>query len=118
MHGIQPTEDAYWNDDVFWKSIRNTMVMDFFSAYAITFIALLIAIGTNHTGKIYIVIRTLFWATGGVGVEALSIIMVQIFNTYGGITSNFLNFFGFKNFQFLNMNGSRFVVILRPFGGH
>ena len=65
----------------------------FFSAYTITFLALLIAISTNHTGKIYIVIRTLFWATGGVGVAALSIIMTQIFSTYGGITSNFLDFF-------------------------
>ena len=112
VHGIQPTEDAYWNDDVFWKSIRNTMVMDFFSAYTITFLALLIAISTNHTGKIYIVIRTLFWATGGVGVAALSIVMTQIFSTYGGIISNFLDFFGFQNFPILvNMNGSRFVII-------
>ena len=49
VHGIQPTEDAYWEDDVFWKSIRNTMVMDFFSAYSITFIALLIAITSSTT---------------------------------------------------------------------
>ena len=112
VHGIQPTEDAYWEDDVFWKSIRNTMVMDFFSAYSITFIALLIAITTNHTGKIYIFIRTLFWSTGGVGVVALALIFSQVFSGYSGPLAHMQSTFNLEPFSLLiSSNGARFIII-------
>lgn len=112
IFGIQPTEDAYWEDDVFWKSIRNTLVLDFFSAYGATFIALLIAIATNKEGTIYIVIRTLFWSTGGIGVVALSIIYQQVFSTYASPINHLLRGFGFEAFPFLiRPNAARFVII-------
>ena len=47
MNGIKPTEDAYWEDDLFWKSVRNTIILAFYSAYGVPFMALILSIAPN-----------------------------------------------------------------------
>ena len=112
MNGIKPTEDAYWEDDLFWKTVRNTIILAFYSAYGVTFIAIIIAIATNKKGVAFTIIRTMFWATGGVGVVGLSLVFSQLFAPYGSLINNALEAFGFDAYPFKSKtNSGRFLII-------
>ena len=112
MNGIKPTEDAYWEDDLFWKCVRNTLILAFFSAYGVTFVAVTIAVATNRKGASYTIIRTMFWATGGVGVVGLAIVFNQLFGSYASLVNNIIEAFGFEAYPFKSKtNSGRFVII-------
>ena len=112
MNGIKPTEDAYWEDDLFWKTVRNTIILAFYSAYGVTFIAVILAIATNKKGVTFTIIRTMFWATGGVGVVGLSLVFSQLFGGYGSLFNNALEAFGYDPYPFTQKTiAGRFVII-------
>jgi multiple sugar transport system permease protein len=74
--------------------------------------AIIIAIATNKKGATFTIIRTMFWATGGVGVVGLSLVFSQLFAPYASLVNNALEAFGYDPYPFTSKtNSGRFVII-------
>ncbi len=90
-----------WSDPLFWQSLKNTFVFVFFTVSFVTLCSLLLAVSLNREGRIYSLLRSVFFASSVLSVTVVTLIWIMMFNKDRGLIAAFVEFLGFQSFDWL-----------------
>lgn len=90
-----------WSDPLFWQSLKNTLIFVFFTVSLVTILSLSLAVSLNKKGRIYSLLRSVFFASSVLSVTVVTLIWIMMFNKNRGLIALFVEFLGFERFDWL-----------------
>ena len=89
-----------FTDDFFWLSLWNTFVFVVFGVTAMTALALGLALVLNRPGRVFSVMRTIFFCSGVLSVTVIAIIWQKVLTPNAGLVANITSMFGLEPVSF------------------
>ena len=104
--GLDNYRELFFHDEVFWKSVYNTLYFTAFSVPLSLFLAIGLAVLLNRAVKGLSVFRTIFFLPTIVPVVASAVLWLWVLNPESGLINAMLR-------EFLNIEGPGWIADLR-----
>ncbi|MGI6460953.1 MAG: carbohydrate ABC transporter permease [Candidatus Hydrogenedentales bacterium] len=104
--GLDNYRELFFHDEVFWKSVYNTLYFTAFSVPLSLFLAIGLAVLLNRAVKGLSVFRTIFFLPTIVPVVASAVLWLWVLNPESGLINGMLR-------EFLNIEGPGWIADLR-----
>ncbi|WP_375386154.1 carbohydrate ABC transporter permease [uncultured Microbacterium sp.] len=102
LMGIHPGPGGSWNDEIFWTSLRNTLVFTIVSTPILIGLGLALALLVNTKGRGRAVYRAAFFLPYVLPISAVTLIWSYMLNPDRGLIAGFLGWFGLEGIPWLS----------------
>jgi len=93
--------EELWDDPYFWTAFKNTLKFAAFTVPAATVLGLALALGLNRPGRVYSVLRAIFFASSIFSVTVVTLVWSMVLNPDRGLVANWLLAVGREPIAFL-----------------
>jgi multiple sugar transport system permease protein len=90
-----------WSDPLFWKTIRNTSLFALITVPSMTALALALALAVSKPGRLYAVLRGIFFASSVFSVSVVTLVWRMVLDGDRGLIANVLRSVGMQPVGFL-----------------
>ncbi|WP_089772940.1 carbohydrate ABC transporter permease [Ruania alba] len=102
LMGIHAGPGGSWNDEIFWISLRNTLVFTIVSTPLLIGLGLGLALLVNTKGRGRAVYRAVFFLPYVLPISAVTLIWSYLLNPDRGLIAGFLGWFGLEGIPWLS----------------
>jgi multiple sugar transport system permease protein len=93
--------EELWDDPYFWTALKNTLRFAAFTVPTGTVLGLVLALALNRPGRIYGVLRAIFFASNIFSVSVVTLVWTMVLNPDRGLIANWLLAVGREPIAFL-----------------
>lgn len=91
------------NDDLWWVSLRNTVLFSIFTVFGNVVVGLLAAVLVNQKAPGQHLFRVVFYTPVVISVAVMGVVLRRVFNTEYGLLNFYLNWIGIDSIPWLAM---------------
>lgn len=90
-----------WNDPMFWRSTGNTLYFAAITVPTMTLLALGLALAVNRPGRLFAVLRGVFFASSVFSVSVVTLVWQMVYNGDRGLIANWVRAVGLHPVSYL-----------------